>query len=112
MPNSAGPHVEVVESLLCPFRAALGDLQLPGSSSKQVGEERPVPREPAATFMAGALCLCPLPSIVSTKLGGHLVCGDSCGLGRLKSIFVCCFPVLASTLWAGPCRCPHSVSEA
>lgn len=76
MPNSAGPHVEVVESLLCPFRAALGDLQLPGSSSKQVGEERPVPREPAATFMAGALCLCPLPSIVSTKLG-DLVCGDS-----------------------------------
>lgn len=76
---------------LCPSRAALGDLQLPGSSSKQVGRERPVPREPTTICMARALCLCPLLPIVSTKLGSHLVCGDSCGLGRLKSILVCCF---------------------
>lgn len=67
--SSAGPHVEVVDSLLYPSRAALGDLQLPGSSSRQVGKERPVPREPTATCMARALCLCPLLPIVSTKLG-------------------------------------------
>lgn len=38
--------------------------------------------------MARALCPCPLPSIVSTKLVRHLACGDSCGLGRLGTFSV------------------------